>query len=300
MLEIQPEIAEALRVGRPVVALESTLIAHGLPWPANKETALAAEAAIRSENAIPATIAVWQGRPKIGLTDTEIEELAQRTDVVKASSRDLAPAIAEKQMAATTVAATMRLAHMAGIPVFATGGIGGVHRGAEHSFDISADLMELAQTPVAVVCAGAKNLLDVAKTLELLETLCVPVIGYQTDQFPGFYVHSTGLAVSGRVNSARFAAELIRVHWEMEGRGFLLVQPASASIALSSEEWDIALVEAERRTSAIQGPNVTPALLSELARITNGKTVQINRELIVANARLAAQLAGALCPSPSS
>ena len=300
MLEIQPDIAEALRVGRPVVALESTLIAHGLPWPANKETALAAEAAIRAEEAVPATIAVWNGRPKIGLSATEIEDLAQRKDVAKASSRDLATAIAENHTAATTVAATLRLAQMAGIRVFATGGIGGVHRGAEHTFDISADLMELAQTPVAVVCAGAKNLLDVAKTLELLETLCVPVIGYQTDEFPGFYVHSTGLPVSGRVNSAKYAAELVRAHWEMEGKGFLLAQPASASIALSSEEWDIALVEAERRTSAVQGPNVTPALLAELARITNGKTVQINRELIVANARLAAQLAKALCAVASA
>jgi pseudouridine-5'-phosphate glycosidase len=300
MLEIQAEVAEALKGDQPVVALESTLIAHGLPWPANKETAAAAEAAIRAEGAVPATIAVWHGRPKIGLNETEIEELAQRKDVAKASSRDLATAIADKHTAATTVAASMRLAHMAGIRVFATGGIGGVHRGAEHSFDISADLMELAQTPVAVVCAGAKNLLDVAKTLELLETLCVPVIGYQTDQFPGFYVHSTGLPVSGRVNSTQYAAELVRVHWEMEGKGFLLAQPVNASIALSSEEWEIALVEAERRTSAVQGPNVTPALLAELARITNGRTVQINRELIVANARLAAQLAKALCPGPSS
>ena len=300
MLEIQKEIEEALRIGRPVVALESTLIAHGLPWPVNKETAQAAEAAIRHEGAVPATIAVWHGRPKIGLTSSEIEDLANQKDVTKASSRDLATAISEKLIAATTVAATMRLAHMAGIRVFATGGIGGVHRGAEHSFDISADLMELAQTPVAVVCAGAKNLLDVAKTLELLETLCVPVIGYQTDEFPGFYVHSTGLPISGRVNSAKYAAELVRVHWQMEGKGFLLAQPVNASIALTSEEWDIALVEAERRTSAVQGPNVTPALLAELARITNGKTVQINRELIVANARLAAQLAKNLCPGPSA
>src|SRR5579864_5895226 len=188
----------------------------------------------------------------------------------------------------------MRLAHMAGIRVFATGGIGGVHRGAEHSFDISADLIELAQTPMAVVCAGAKNLLDVAKTLELLETLCVPVIGYETDQFPGFYVHSTGLPVSGRVNSAKYAAELIRVHWEMEGKGFLLAQPVNAESALSTDEWNLALVEAERRKADVQGPNVTPALLAELARITNGKTVQINRELIIANARLAAEVAKCL------
>ncbi|HLW68553.1 MAG TPA: pseudouridine-5'-phosphate glycosidase [Gemmataceae bacterium] len=294
MLEIQAEITEALRDGRPVVALESTLIAHGLPYPANQETAVAAEATIRAEGAVPATIAVWNGRPKIGLTSAEIEELAQRKDIVKASSRDLASAIAERHTAATTVAATMRLAHMAGIRVFATGGIGGVHRGAEHSFDISADLIELAQTPMAVVCAGAKNLLDVAKTLELLETLCVPVIGYETDQFPGFYVHSTGLPVSGRVNSAKYAAELIRVHWEMEGKGFLLAQPVNAESALSTDEWNLALVEAERRTADVQGPNVTPALLAELARITNGKTVQINRELIIANARLAAEVAKCL------
>ncbi|HEV3145799.1 MAG TPA: pseudouridine-5'-phosphate glycosidase [Gemmataceae bacterium] len=294
MLEIQPEIAEALQGSRPVVALESTLIAHGLPWPANLHTALAAEAAIRAENAIPATIAVWNGRPRIGLTAAEIEELAQRKDVHKASSRDLAAAIAEKRTAATTVAATMRLAHMAGIRVFATGGIGGVHRGAEQSFDISADLMELAQTPVAVICAGAKNLLDVPKTLELLETLCVPVIGYQTNEFPGFYVHTTGLPVSGRVNSPEYAAKLIKLHWKMEGKGFVLAQPVSPTIALSAKEWDTAFKEAERRTSGLHGPSVTPALLAELAETTGGRTVQINRELVIANARLAAQVAKCL------
>src|SRR5262249_4991764 len=184
LFDLRPEAAAALRAGRPVVALESTLIAHGLPWPVNLETARAAEAAVREEGAVPATIAVWQGRPTVGLTDAELEELARADDVLKASRRDLATAVAQRRTAATTVAATMFLAHSAGIRLFATGGIGGAHRDAAHPWDVSADLVELARTPVAVVCAGAKSILDIPRTLEILETQGVPVVGYGTDEFP--------------------------------------------------------------------------------------------------------------------
>jgi pseudouridine-5'-phosphate glycosidase len=294
MLEILPEIAEALHNCRPVVALESSLIAFGLPWPENLETARAAELAVREDGAIPATIAVLRNQVRVGLQPAEMELLATDKTARKASSRDLAAALADGATAATTVSASMRLAYLAGIRVFATGGIGGVHRGAEHSFDISSDLMELARTPVAVVCSGAKNLLDVPKTLELLETLGVPVIGFQTDQFPAFYVHSSGLPVSGRVNSPEYAAQLLKVHWELDGKGFLLAQPVKADTAISTKEWETALEEAERRTAGLSGQSVTPGMLRELAQITGGRTVQINRELIVANARLAAQVARCL------
>src|SRR5205085_1295192 len=198
-LDSHPEVAAALREGRPVVALESTLIAHGLPWPLNLETAREAEAAVRAEGAVPATIAVWQGRPTVGLDAGRLEELARRRDVLKASRRDLAAAVAQGRTAATTVSATMFLAHRAGVRVFATGGIGGAHRG--DAWDVSADLTELGRTPVAVVCAGAKSILDLPRTLEILETEAVPVVGYGTDQFPAFYVHSSGEPVSARVES---------------------------------------------------------------------------------------------------
>ncbi len=202
LLDVRAEVAAALRAGRPVVALESTLIAHGLPWPMNLETARAAEAAVRAAEAVPATIAVWRGRPTIGLTDAELEELARAQNVRKASRRDLAAAVAQGATAATTVAATMALAHRAGIRVFATGGIGGVHRGVAppHVADVSADLIELSRTPVAVVCAGAKSILDLPVTLEVLETYAVPVVGYGTDDFPAFYALSSGLPVSSRVD----------------------------------------------------------------------------------------------------
>src|SRR5262245_7769107 len=271
MLDIRPPIASAIRDRQPVVALESTLIAHGWPWPVNAETARAAEDAVRVEGATPATIAVLNGTPTIGLTDGEITNLAQRRDVLKASRRDLATAIAQGRTAATTVSATMALAHLAGIRVFATGGIGGVHRGAEHSFDISADLIELARTPVAVVCAGAKSILDIPKTLELLETLGVPVVGYGVDLFPAFFVRSSGCPVPSCVNSPDAAARLIRAHLDLFGGGVLLAQPVSETVALSPEEFEVALRETERQVGAVAGQAVTPALLAKLAEVTAGK-----------------------------
>jgi pseudouridine-5'-phosphate glycosidase len=303
-LDIRPAVAAALRDGVPVVALESTLIAHGLPWPDNLETARAAEAAVRDAGAVPATIAVLAGRPTVGLTDGELAELARASGVYKASRRDLAAAVAGGRTAATTVAATMALADRAGIRIFATGGIGGAHRvtaeQAPASFDISADLVELSRTPVAVVCAGAKSILDIPRTLEILETFGVPVVGYQCDAFPGFYLHSTGEPVSASVDSAAEAARLIAAHWSLGGAGVLLAQAVLEKVALSVEEFDIALSTAERQAAAagIRGQAVTPFLLSRLADLTGGRSLRANRELIVANARLAAEVSTELTADP--
>jgi pseudouridine-5'-phosphate glycosidase len=293
LLDVRPEVAAALGEGRPVVALESTLITHGLPWPVNLETARAAEAAVRAGGAVPATIAVWKGRPTVGLTDAELEELAKATGVLKASRRDLAAAVAQGRTAATTVAATMFLAHRAGIRLFATGGIGGAHRGEGYAWDISADLVELARTPVAVVCAGAKSILDIPRTLEILETLGVPVVGYGTDEFPAFYVRSSAQPVSARVESPGDAAALLSAHWGLGGSGVVLAQPVPANVALDPDEFRRALAEAEARAlaEAVRGKELTPFLLARLAEATGGRSLRANQALIVANARLAAQVA---------
>jgi pseudouridine-5'-phosphate glycosidase len=295
-LEMRSDVAAALKEKRPIVALESTLIAHGLPWPANLETAQAAESAVRAEGAVPATIAVWHGRPVIGLDPRQIEHLAQEKAVRKASTRDLAAAIVQGAYAATTVAATMVLAHRAGLRVFATGGIGGVHPGMPSAFDISADVLELARTPVAVVCAGAKGILDLAATLEMLETMSVPVVGYGTEEFPAFLLQSSGLPVSSRVNSPREAAALLTTHWELGGAGVLLAQPLPRETALDPADFHKALVRAESqaRAEGIRGPALTPFLLARLAELTEGRTLRANQALIVANARLAARVAIAL------
>jgi pseudouridine-5'-phosphate glycosidase len=296
-LDIRPAVTRALRDKTPVVALESTLIAHGLPWPDNLEAARTAEAAVRAAGAVPATIAVLAGRPTVGLTDIELADLARATGVLKASRRDLGAAVAGGRTAATTVAATMALADRAGIRVFATGGIGGAHRVKESSspvsFDISADLVELSRTPVAVVCAGAKSILDIPRTLEILETFGVPVIGYQCDAFPGFYLHSTGEPVSARVDTPAEAARLAAAHWALGGAGVLFAQAVLERVALSAEEFNIALATAERQAAVagIRGPAVTPFLLARLAELTGGRSLRANRELIVANARLAAEIA---------
>jgi pseudouridylate synthase len=296
LLDVRPEVGAALRDGRPVVALESTLIAHGLPRPLNLDTARRAEAAVRQEGAVPATIAVLRGVPTIGLTDVELQGLAGADGVLKASSRDLAVVVAQKRTAATTVAATMGLAERAGIRVFATGGIGGVHRGAAQTWDVSADLGELARTPVAVVCAGAKSILDLPRTLEVLETLSVPVVGYCTDDFPAFYVRSSGLPLAARVDSPAEAAALLTARWALGGAGVVLAQPLEAAAALELEDFETALTEAERQAAAqgVRGPALTPFLLARLAEITGGRTLRANQALIVANARLAAQVAGEL------
>ena len=274
-IQLHPEVSAALSAGRPVVALESTLIAHGLPRPLNRETARQAEAAVRSQGAVPATIAVLRGVPTIGLNEEQLTELAESDDVLKAGRRDLAAAIIQGRTAATTVSATMLLAHRAGIRMFATGGIGGAHRGPADAWDISADLLELSRIPVAVVCAGAKSILDLPRTLEILETLSVPVVGYGTDEFPAFYVRSSRRPVSARVDTPAEAAALLAAHWDLGGAGVVLAQPVAAELALESEEFEVALRQAEAEATRMQvrGPALTPFLLARLAEVTNGKTL---------------------------
>jgi pseudouridine-5'-phosphate glycosidase len=302
LIDVHPEVAAAVQAGRPVVALESTLIAHGLPWPLNLETARRAEAMIRDEGATPATIAVLRGRPTIGLQDAELEELARSKDVLKASRRDVSLAVAQKRTAATTVAATMFLAHRSDIRLFATGGIGGAHRDSGPPWDISADLMELARTPVAVVCAGAKSVLDIPRTLEILETHGVPVIGYGTDEFPAFYVRSSGEPVTARVNTPDEAATLLAAHWNLDGAGVVLAQPLASDVALEPEVLESALREVEEQAVGgnVRGKELTPFLLARLAEATEGSTLKANQALVVANARLAAQVARALSNTPGS
>jgi pseudouridine-5'-phosphate glycosidase len=291
-LAIRPEILEAVRSGQPVVALESTLIAHGLPWPLNLETAFSAEAAVRAEGAIPATIGILKGQPTVGLNEEQLAQLAHEQNVLKASRRDLAAAMVQGRTASTTVAATMTLAHIAGIRLFATGGIGGAHRDT-HPWDISADLIELARTPVTVVCAGAKSILDIPRTLEILETQGVPVVGYGTNEFPAFYVHSSGEPVTSRVDTPEQAACLIHTHWALGGGGIVLAQPVEKHTALDPNEFMHALSAAEQQAMGVgvRGKELTPFLLNRLAEITEGQTLRANHALVIANARLAAQVA---------
>jgi len=296
LLDIRSEVTAALKEKRPVVALESTLISHGLPWPINLETAAGAEKAVREQGAVPATIAVLHGRPTIGLTDSELESLAKGKRTNKASRRDLGAAMANNQTAGTTVAATMFLAHQAGIRVLATGGIGGAHRPPADSWDISADLFELSHTPVVVVCAGAKSVVEISRSLEILESLSVPVVGYGTDEFPAFYFRSSGRHVSTRVDSPEDAAKICLAHLQINGSGIVLAQPVAANIAMDPSELEAALgqVEKEATESRIHGPALTPFLLGRLAEVTQGKTLEVNRELVIENARLAAQIAKAM------
>ncbi|MDY3556209.1 pseudouridine-5'-phosphate glycosidase [Gemmata sp. JC717] len=295
-LAVSDEVRAAVAAGGPVVALESTLIAHGLPYPVNLETARAAERACRAVGATPATIAVLGGRPTVGLSGAQLEALATLPGVRKAGRRDLGAAVALGHHAATTVSATMALAHAAGVRVFATGGLGGAHREAE-PFDISADLTELARTPVLVVCSGAKSILHLPRTIEILETLGVPVVGYRTDTFPAFYVgdHAPPLPVSARVDSPGEAADLFAAHVRMGGAGAVLAQPCPADVAVPAEEFDRWLTEASREAGAagVTGAKVTPFLLSRLAALSGGRTLAANQALIVANARLAAEVAAA-------
>jgi pseudouridine-5'-phosphate glycosidase len=301
VLSVGPEVRAALDARRPVVALESTLITHGLPWPVNLETARAAERAVRQAGAVPATVAVLGGRVFVGLDEGQVESLARATEdgrpVLKASRRDLAAAIARRATASTTVAATMALAHRAGIAVFATGGIGGAHRPPAPPSDVSADLFELARTPVLVVCAGAKSILDLPRTLDLLETFGVPVVGYRTDTFPAFYVRSSSEPVSARADSPEEAAELFAAHRSLGGGGVLLAQPVAEDVALPADEFAAALANAERDAEAAgaRGPELTPFLLRRLAEITGGRSLTANRALIEANAALAAEVAFAVC-----
>jgi len=297
-LIVSDEVRAALDAGRAVVALESSLIAQGLPVPHNLETALAAEAAVRESGATPATTALDDGRLVVGAGRELLERLADpERPVAKAGSRDLGPLLAGRRLASTTVSATMRIAHMSGIAVFATGGIGGVHRGASTSFDVSSDIDELAATPVAVVSSGAKSILDLAATLEMLETRRIPVIGYGVDELPAFYSISSGLPVSHRVDGSVAAATAVRAHRAIPGAGgMLIVQPPPADLALDAIEVD-AWIEAGLRdaeANQVRGGAVTPHLLGFMSRASGGRTLRVNIGLIVGNARAAGEIASAL------
>ncbi len=294
---IAEEVAGALTNGAPVVALESTLIAHGLPHPAGAETAAAAEAEIRSGGAMPATIAVLDGKIRVGLTAAEIERVATSGDVAKLSRRDLPTAVAGRSNGATTVAATMLIAERVGIEVLATGGIGGVHRGGETSLDVSADLQELARTSVAVVCAGAKSMLDIGRTLEVLETHGVPVIGFGTGSFPAFYARDSGFGVDRQVDDFGELARLIRVKWDLGLSGAVLVaNPIPPEHEMDHDDAEAAVEAAlsEAEAAGISGSKVTPFLLGRMAELTAGSSLQANIELILNNARVAAALSVAL------
>jgi pseudouridine-5'-phosphate glycosidase len=294
-IHVAEGIADALAGNRPIVALESTLVTHGLPKPANRQIAANAERAVREEGAIPATIAVLDGVPTVGLTENQLDDLARREGILKASTRDLGPAVAAGKTAGTTVAATMKLAHLAGIRVFATGGIGGAHRGRE-PFDISADLVELSRTPVLVVCAGAKSILDIPRTLEILETLGVPVIGYRTDQFPAFFVRDSGCPVSVRADEPEEVVAIFKAHRHMGGGGAVLALPVDEQSAVPAGEFDRLLkaAEADALAAGITGGRLTPYLLRRLAELSAGRTLIANENLIIANARLAARVANVL------
>ncbi len=294
-LRMSDEVRDALADGRPVVALESSLIAQGLPSPDNLETARAAEAAVRDEGAIPATTAVDDGWLVLGAAPALIERLADpEARPAKAGSRDLGPLIAARRLASTTVSAAMRIAHLGGVRLFATGGIGGVHRGARDSFDISSDVDELAATPVAVVCSGPKSILDLAATLELLETRRVPVVGLGVDELPAFYAASSGLRLAHRVETADAAASTVAAHLALPGAGgILLVQPSPAELALDTGEVEAWIGEAlaAAADAGIRGGAVTPFVLSHLNRASDGRALRANIGLIVANARMAARIA---------
>ena len=296
-LALSEEVQTALEANKAVVALESTVIAHGLPYPANIEIARAMEAAIRSEGAVPATIALFNGKIKVGLAAAEIEQLATTpsAQVQKVSRRDLAMTLASRRLGATTVAGTMLCASMADIHFFATGGIGGVHRGAETSMDISADLTELSRTPVLVVCAGAKSILDLELTLEYLETQGVPVIGWQTDELPAFYVRSSGHRLPHRADDVTLLADTARVQWQCGLHGIVVTCPIPAQYAMDAAPLEAATEEAlhQAQERGIRGSATTPFVLARVADLTGGESVEANKALLLNNATWAARIARA-------
>ena len=297
-LDIAPEVKSALDAGRPVVALESTIISHGMPYPQNRDTALEVERIIRDLGAVPATIAILGGRLKAGLSEAEIDYLGRAgSAVAKASRRDLPVLVAKGADGATTVTTTMMIAAMAGIEVFATGGIGGVHRGAEVTMDISADLEELAETPVMVICAGAKSILDLGLTLEYLETKGVTVIGYGTDELPAFYTRRSGFGVDYRLDTPEELAKAFHAKREMKLRGGMLVtNPIPEEYSMDANVINKAIDEAvaEAKTQGIHGKATTPFLLARIKELTGGDSLESNIQLVYNNARLAAKTAVAL------
>ena len=300
-LDIHPEVAHAIAQGQPLVALESTIISHGMPYPQNVQTALRVEAEVRAHGAVPATIAILNGRLKVGLVAADIEMLAKLgLNATKVSRRDVPFMVAAGQTGATTVAATMMLAAMAGIAVFATGGIGGVHRGAQQTFDVSADLQELSRTPVAVVCAGAKSILDLGLTLEYLETHGVPVIGFKTDSLPAFFTRCSAFKVDYRLDTADAIANVMHAKWDMGLNGGLVItNPIPEAFAMPLDTIDAAIAQAlqEADSQHITGKATTPFLLDRVNQLTGGNSLAANIELVLNNARLAAAIAIAYASS---
>ena len=293
-LDIHPDVENAIKNNEPVVALESTIISHGMPYPKNIETALMVEETVRLNKAVPATIAIINGKLKVGLTNDEIEFLATNEEVKKVSRRDLPITVAQKLSGSTTVASTMIIASLAKIAIFATGGIGGVHRGAENTMDISADLEELANTNVCVVCAGAKAILDLGLTLEYLETKGVPVIGYKTSELPAFYSSESGFDVDYKIDSAQEIAEILRTKWDLSlDGGVLVTNPIPVAFELETGVMNDAINQAiiEADNNKISGKKITPYLLSKVNEITQGKSLEANIKLIQNNADLAAKIA---------
>ena len=298
-LDINPEVAEALANGKPVVALESTIISHGMPYPQNVETAITVQNIIRENGAVPATIGIIGGRLKAGMTNEEIEYFGKKgAQIAKASRRDLAVLCARKEDGATTVATTMIIANMAGIKIFATGGIGGVHRGAEVTMDISADLEELAQTPVMVICAGAKSILDLGLTLEYLETHGVPVLGYGTKELPAFFTRKSGFSVDYRMDTPEELAAAFKTQADMGLKGGMLVaNPIPEEYSMDETVINKAIEDAieEAKTLGITGKETTPFLLAKIKEITGGSSLESNIQLVFNNVRLAAKIAKAYC-----
>ena len=293
-LDINPEVRAALKEGKPVVALESTIISHGMPYPKNVETALKVESIIRENGAIPATIAILEGRLKVGLTTEEVEFLGKTSGVIKTSRRDIPFIVANKLNGATTVASTMIIAALAGIKVFATGGIGGVHRGAAQTMDISADLEELAMTDVAVVCAGCKSILDIGLTREYLETKGVPVVGFQTEELPAFYTRKSGFKVDYKVDSEEILAKALKAKWDLglEG-GMVVANPIPEEFEMDYDTINSAIETAvkEAEEKGIVGKESTPFLLAKVKEITGGSSLESNIQLVFNNAKVGAKLA---------
>ena len=297
MIHLSPELHDAIQNDLPVVALESTIITHGMPYPQNVETALSVEQAVKDAGAVPATIAIIDGKLKAGLTESDVEYLGKKgQDVIKVSRRDMPVICATRQDGATTVAATMIIAEMAGIKIFATGGIGGVHRGAAQTMDISADLQELARTNVAVISSGAKAILDLPLTLEYLETMGVPVIGYQTEEFPAFYTRESGLNVGYRIDTPEGIASVLLQKWELElNGGVLIANPIPKAYAMPQDiiEDKVQTAIAEAAALSISGKDLTPFLLAKIEELTSGSSLKSNIELVLNNARLAAHISKA-------
>lgn len=294
LLQVSDEVAAALAEGKPVVALESTIITHGMPYPANLETALGVEAVVRENGAVPATTAVVAGTLRVGLDAAELEKLASAKGVVKASGRDLAAVMVRQGSAGTTVSATMRLAALAGIPIFATGGVGGVHRGAEQTFDISADLTELGQTGTTVVCAGVKSILDIPKTLEFLETLRVPVIAYRSDDFPAFFTRSSGEKADHRLDTPEEIAAAMLLHERMgSGTGILVANPIPEADSLDPAFIDATITAAVKEADAkgVSRKELTPFLLARINELSEGRSLKANIALVRNNAALGARIA---------